>query len=320
MKYYFITNPAAGKTDSCDVLVDAINTACRAKGVEYEIYKTSCVGDATRYVKEVCQGAHDEELVFFACGGDGTFNEVISGAVGFDKVSVGLIPKGSGNDFVRNFSNKELFLDISAQLDGECVRTDVLKLNDKYAINMVNIGFDCEVVKVMMKIKRSPLVPSGLAYIFGLVFTLIKKPGVVAEISIDKGEYKPHKLLLTTIANGCYCGGGFHSNPHALLTDGKLNFLFINNLSRIKFVSLVSSYKAGTHIVPKNAKLLSSGSCHTVDFRFPGVQSISIDGEVNDIDKELHFEVIHNGIGFMIPKGSDFLKSDARKEAEKVSV
>lgn len=320
MKYYFITNPAAGKTDSCDMLVEAIRSACEEKDADYEIYKTTCVGDATRYVREICSLPHSEELVFFACGGDGTFSEVVSGAVGFENVSVGLIPKGSGNDFVRNFANKELFLDISAQLEGESVRTDILKLNDRYAINMVNIGFDCEVVKKMMKIKRSPLVPSGLAYIFGLVFTLIKKPGVFAEISVDNGEYKPYNLLLLTIANGCYCGGGFHSNPYALLTDGKLNFLFINNLSRLKFISLVSSYKSGTHIVPKNASLLSSGSCNTVDFRFPGIQSISIDGEVNDIDKELHFEIVHNGISFIIPKGSDFLKDDARKEAQKLTV
>ena len=97
MKYYFITNPAAGKSDSSDELCRSIKEICDAREIDYKIYKTTCVSDATRYVREVCSERETsrEELRFYACGGDGTFNEVISGAVGYENVSVGLIPKGS---------------------------------------------------------------------------------------------------------------------------------------------------------------------------------------------------------------------------------
>lgn len=311
MKYYFITNPAAGKSDSTEEICSLIKNVCDTRGIEYVIYKTTGVGDATRYVKETClREGGTQELRFFACGGDGTFSEVVSGAVGQNKVSVGLIPKGSGNDFVRNFSNSSLFFDISAQLDGESAEIDILKCNDKYAVNMINIGFDCEVVKKMVQIKRSPLVPAGLAYIFGLVITLVRKPGVKADISLDGKEFVPHELLLTTIANGCYCGGGFHSNPHALLSNGKLNALLVKNISRLKFISIVGSYKSGTHICKKNEKLLDSGDFNTIDLRFPSMQSISIDGELNEIDKELHIEVMKGALSFVIPKGSAFLKEE----------
>lgn len=309
MKHYFITNPAAGKKNSCEELRERINTACKECGADFEIYETSAVGDATRFVNEVCESAPETEKRFYACGGDGTLNEVVSGAVGKNNTSVGLIPAGSGNDFVRNFNAKELFHDIKAQIMGKTHIIDVLSLNDKYAINMVNIGFDCEVVKRMVRIKRSPLCPSGLAYIFGLVMTLITKPGVKVDISVDGGEYKPHDLLLCTNANGCYCGGGFHSNPHALLTDGKINYLFVNNVSRIKFLTLVSSYKKGTHICEKNANILTSDSCSTIDMRFPGNQSVSIDGEVTDIGNELHFSVKRGGLSFIVPHGVEFLKA-----------
>ncbi len=323
MKYFFITNPAAGKTDSSEELYASIKEVCDARGVEYEIYKTKGVGDATRYVNEICsQYAGDEEhLRFFACGGDGTFSEVVSGIVGKEGASVGLLPKGSGNDFVRNFKNSSLFFDVSAQLDGTAVPIDIIKCNDKYAINMVNIGFDCEVVKKMVQIKRSPLVPSGLAYIFGLVITLIKKPGVKASVRVNGGEAAEQDLLLTTMANGCYCGGGFHSNPHALLTDGKLNVLFVNNISRLKFISIVGTYKKGTHICPKNDNILSTGSFDTVDLEFPQTQSISIDGELHDIERHLHLEVLRQAVRFVIPKGSDFLKELAREQyADEVTV
>ncbi len=317
MKHYFITNPAAGKKNSCEILSGSIEKACTQKGVPFEIYKTTGVGNATDFVRRTCEAnATREELRFYACGGDGTLCEVASGAVDFPFASVGLIPKGTGNDFVRNFTNKESFFDISAQLDATEVSLDVLKCNDMYAVNMVNIGFDCEVVKKMMKIKRSPLVPSKLAYIFGLLLTFIKKPGVKAKISINGGEEAQNNLLLTTIANGCYCGGGFHSNPLALLCDGRINTLLVNYIGRLRFLMLVSSYKKGTHLVPKNEKILSSGTYDSIDFTFDGTQSISVDGEVREVEKELHIEAIRGGLRFLMPLGSTLVKEENKKVEE----
>ena len=318
MKHYFITNPAAGKKSSCELLAESIRKACDEKGVCYEIYETKCVRDATEYVKSVCE-AHkdsDEKLRFYACGGDGTLGEVVSGAVGYSFASVGIIPKGTGNDFVRNFKNKELFFDIAAQVDGKECAIDVLSCNDMYSINMVNIGFDCEVVKKMVKIKRFPLVPSKLAYILGIIPTFITKPTVNVSVSIDGGEARKISLLLMTIANGCYCGGGFHSNPEALVTDGKINALFVNNIKRLRFLQLVSSYKKGTHLVPKNASVLSTEDCQTLDFVFDGVQSASVDGEIHDINGKLHFEVIRGGLNFIIPAGSEFIKEENKIKEE----
>ena len=161
----------------------------------------------------------------------------------------------------------------------------------------------------MMKIKRSPLVPSKLAYIFGLLLTFIKKPGVKAKISIDGGEEFEKSLLLTTIANGCFCGGGFHSNPEALITDGKLNALFVNNIKRLRFIQLVSSYKKGTHLVPENASILSTVDSNSLDLVFEGTQSLSVDGEIVDVCGKANIKVVRGGINFVIPKGSEFIKS-----------
>ena len=312
MKYYFITNPAAGKKNSCELLSDSIRKACEDRGVCYEIYETKCTKDATSFVKQTCENHIDagEKLRFYACGGDGTLGEVVSGAVGYPFASVGLIPKGTGNDFVRNFTNKELFFDISAQIDGEERTMDVLACNDMYAINMINIGFDCEVVKKMVKIKRWPFVPSKLAYILGVVPTFITKPGVKVKVSVDGADTRDMSLLLLTVANGCYCGGGFHSNPEALITDGKINALFVNNIKRLRFIQLVSSYKKRTHLVPENANILSTADCETLDLVFEGTQSLSVDGEIVDVCDKAHIEVIRGGISFIIPKGSEFLKSD----------
>ena len=321
MKYYFITNPAAGKKNVTEELFSNITKVCEEKGVSYEIYRTKCAGDATDFVKGVCEANADgDELCFFACGGDGTLNEVASGTVDYPFASVGLIPRGTGNDFVRNFTDPSIFLDVSSQLDGSTHTVDILRCNEKYSVNMINIGFDCEVVKRMVRIKRSPLVPSKLAYIFALVITMIKKPGVKVKIKKADGNENDMSLLLTTFANGCFCGGGFRSNPYAELRDGKINALFVNNVSRLKFLMLVSSYKKGTHIVPKNEKILSSTTCESFELHFPASQSISIDGELHEVDKILKIDAIRGALRFRIPAGSGFVKEKDAGAIEKSAV
>ena len=320
MRNYFIINPKAGKGKHAEALEKRISSVCDERGAEYEIYHTKAIGDATRFVKQKC--AEDGALParFFACGGDGTLGEVVNGAVGVNGAYVGLIPSGTGNDFVRNFNGKELFFDIGAQLDGEEVQVDVLRCNDLFAINMINIGFDCEVVKKKETIQSRGILPSKLAYIFGLVQTLIKKPGVKAKVSFDGVDSIEAKYLLTTFANGKFCGGGFLSNPFATLTDGECDVLLVNDISRTKFVSLVGSYKKGTHINPKTEKILLSKKCKSIDLEFFGTQSISVDGELFDFER-ITISCVQGALGFTVPRGvalPEYLTASKSKETVSV--
>ena len=317
MKNYFIINPRAGKGKHAKTLEEQIRSACERCGADFEIYITTAVGDATRFVREKCADEGSLPARFFACGGDGTLGEVVNGAVGISGAYVGLIPSGTGNDFVRNFADKDLFFDIEAQLGGSDVKIDVLKCNDIYAINMINIGFDCEVVKKKESIQARGILPAKLAYIFGLVGTLARKPGVRAKISFDGSDAVDKKYLLTTFANGKFCGGGFHSNPFAALNDGECDVLLVNDISRTRFVSLVGSYKKGTHINEKTVKVLSTRKAECVDIEFFGTQSISVDGELFDFE-HITITCVREALGFTVPRGVA-LPDSFRKNAEKVS-
>lgn len=318
MKYYFIINPNAGKGTYTETLEENIRKSCDKRELTYEVYHTTAVFDATEFVKKIIADEKNLPARFYACGGDGTLGEVINGAIGASGVSVGVIPIGTGNDFVRNFSSGELFFDIDAQIDGKEEKIDLIKCNDIYAVNMINIGFDCEVVKKKEVLNRHSFVPSKLAYIGGVVITLAKKPGVSASISCDGGEFVHKKCLLTTFANGEFCGGGFHSNPEATLDDGVIDALFVENVSRTRFVSLVGSYKKGTHLVPKNEKILKNKKIKRVDFKFDATQSASIDGEIFDFN-ELSIEIVPSAIDVVLPFGVD--RNRAKKEeAEKVAL
>ncbi len=308
MKHCFVINPYAGKGKMTEELNGRIRQVCREAGVDFEIYMTVGEGDATDYVKRTAAGLADGELRFYACGGDGTLCEVVCGVMSLpdpDRVSVGLIPTGTGNDFVRNFTGRDFFFDIEAQLGSSEMRVDLLRCNEMYAVNMVNIGFDCEVVCKTVDLKKKKWLPSKTAYVAGLVATLAKKPGVKLTLTIDDRKPIHKEYLLTTYAVGGYCGGGFHSNPNAKLDDGLIDCLVVRDISRTKFVSLVGSYKKGTHMVPKYERLLKGIKAKHVQMSFDEPTHISVDGELITTD-HLELTVLPGALRFLIPVGASY--------------
>ncbi|MBQ9086355.1 MAG: hypothetical protein IJY47_04120 [Clostridia bacterium] len=305
MKYCFILNPAAGKGDLLEKIRAAITEHSGERKKDIELYLTVGEGDASEYIKRRVALDPQEEYRFYACGGDGTLCEAVNGAMSLpdhSRVSVGVIPSGTGNDFVRNFTNRDNFFQISSQLEAEAYPIDLIACNDMYAVNMVNIGFDCEVVDQTAKLKRHPLVPSGMAYMVGLAFTLLRKPGLRARISRDGGRAEECRYLLNTYANGAFCGGGFHSNPKSSLNDGYLDALFVNNIGRLKFLTLVGDYKKGTHLTPKFEKILKNWKLRSVSFDFDKETNVSVDGELIRV-KHLELSVLPGVLKFLVPKG-----------------
>ena len=144
--------------------------------------------------------------------------------------------------------------------------------------------------------------PRKLAYIISLLITLIKKPGIKAELVCD-GEEAVHKeLLLTTLANGAFCGGGFFSNPLASLTDGQVDVIAVKNVGRLKFLTLVGSYKKGLHLGEKFKKIVENFKCRTADMYFDREMPVSVDGELV-YTNEIHLSVERKALKFMLPQG-----------------
>ena len=130
MKYCFIINPRAGKGDFVEELQNNIASACQNAGVPYDVFLSETIGDTKSYIYDTVE-QNDEKLAFFACGGDGTLCEIILTVMGLHadlkkRVCVGIVPKGTGNDFVSNFADKDFFCDIAAQIDGTTHDVDLL--------------------------------------------------------------------------------------------------------------------------------------------------------------------------------------------------
>lgn len=308
MIYHFVLNPMSGKRikkarKSIEAITEKIRKACRERKCSYRIYFTTSEGDATEYVRSMVNCTQDRQR-FICVGGDGTINEIVNSAPCNPNVEFGVIPTGSGNDFVRNFTNPKLFSDLEAQLDGETVSLDLIKVNNSYCVNMVNIGFDCSVVKEVNRFKNRKIVPHKLYYIVGLVITLLKRYGSKMRFVFDDGEVLDGAFLLTAIGNGRYCGGGFRSNPEASLQDGLIDLTIIKKVSRFTFLSLVGSYKKGTFPkVPRADKCISRKRVPHFKMEFDTPVPVCVDGEIIGA-KTLDFSVVKDAFNFVIPKGS----------------
>ncbi|MBQ8351985.1 MAG: diacylglycerol kinase family lipid kinase [Clostridia bacterium] len=303
MIHHFLINPAAGKGTLVEALKNKIARICEERGVHYRIYTTTRPGDATAYVHAAVESS-DERQRFYACGGDGTLCETINGAPLCEKAEFAVIPIGTGNDFEKNFTAPENFFDIEHQLNGAPVKLDIIRYNDRYALNMLNIGFDCNVAKKTGEIKRSPLIPSGLAYVTGVAINFCKPFGTHMHITMADGTEIDESLMLTAIANGCFCGGGFKATPRASLTDGLLDLCVIKKLSRAKFIGLIGSYKKGTHLELEKAKeYISYYQTPSVRFRFDKPINICIDGEIEMTD-HVDIAAVPGALTFSIPQGS----------------
>lgn len=314
MVHHFLINPAAGRGDKTDATVHRILRVCNTRGLSYHIHTTTRPRDATEYVRALVEKPDFHRV--YACGGDGTLCEVVNGAVGAENIEVAVIPIGTGNDFVRNFSETENFRNVDRQINGSALPLDLICCNGRYCINMINIGFDCNVVKKAGEIKRSPLVPDGLAYVFGVGITFCKPMGLPIRIELPDGRCIHEHLLLTAIANGRFCGGGFLSNPHASLTDGRFDICAIRKMSRARFLRMIGWYKKGIHLEQERcAPYLTYIQTTSALLTFDTPVSICIDGEIEMTDS-VRLETHSHAIRFSVPEGSALLPVPPLPEKE----
>ena len=141
MKHLFLINPAAGSRDRTLECSGAIVKACR--GLDYRVEISQNPGDCQRLAREAAQSG--EEYRIYACGGDGTLNEVASGAAGYPNAAVTVWAGGSGNDFVRIFSEPKAFQQLERLLDAEETVFDMIRCNDALALNICSVGLDARI-------------------------------------------------------------------------------------------------------------------------------------------------------------------------------
>ncbi len=299
MKHLFIFNPRSLKGKRRKELTDKIKEKC--KNLCYEIYFSSSKEDAASKAKEAC--ADGEEICVYAGGGDGSVHQMAQAIYGYPNASLSVIPVGTGNDFVRNFGGKKKFLELEHIADGEEKIIDLIQANDYICANMINIGFDASVVTRVEKLRKLPFMGHSVAYTIGLVFQLLQFPKEQLHITVNGEEFE-RKFLLTYIANGQFCGGGYRSASKAELDDGKLDVMSVDPLSRLHFFTLVGSYKNGSLLYKsKYDHLYRFYKTDKITFRKSTPFEACLDGEMYPFT-ELNIKVLKHAMRIRIPKGA----------------
>ena len=301
MQYIFIVNPHAGEADNAAVIREAI--AALPERENCTVYVTKAPGDATVFVREQCLAHPDEELRFIACGGDGTVNEVFSGAALMKNVSVTCYPCGSGNDFVKAFGGAEKFKDIPALLRAETKPLDLLKVGDRWADNVVNFGFDTTVAITINREREKTGHGNKNAYTKGVVKALLTAMKNDFTVTADGEVLNPDgKALLCTVTNGQYVGGSFRCAPKAETDDGMIDVCLIKPISRLRFAKILTPYTNGEHLDREDMQdIVIYRRCKKVEVTAPDGFAFSLDGE---IVYEPHFtvEVVPAAVQLAVPQ------------------
>lgn len=299
MKHVFVINPAAGKKDITKKLKEKIYSILKEE--DCDIYITQRPLDGKNYVKEYCESHQNDEIRFYSCGGDGTLNEVVNGAYGYKNVSIACYPSGSGNDFIKYFGKKEDFLKLENLVHGKAIEVDMLKLNDRFILNVFNLGFDANVAQRMIKYKHLPLVSGKSAYILGIAVSFFHKLTTDMEVSVDGNIIYDGSGVLAAISNAICYGGGFYCSPKAKVDDGLLDVVAVKKISRFKFLKFIKYYKKGTHldepklkdlIVYKQGKVVRIKTTKEVNFAIDGEMGKSNDITISIVPKAIKFVYI----------------------------
>lgn len=301
MKHIFILNPAAGRDHQNTAAL--LESKLREYGdrITYELYTTTGRGDATRFVRERAEAEPTEALRFYACGGDGTINEVMHGVVGHENASMTCFPCGSGNDYIKYFGDASHFRDLDALINGVERPVDLMRIDDRYAINATHFGFDTAVLETMEKVRRKPIIGGRNAYTTGIIKALFTAMKNDCTVFVDGEQLNDGKYLLCTVSNGKYVGGAYCCAPHSKNDDGLLEVCLVRPISRFTFIKLIGVYSEGTHLDdPRFRNIISYRRGKSVRVVAPEGFAFSLDGELV-YKNEFTIEVCPGAIRFAVP-------------------
>ena len=301
MRHIFVYNPAAGQNSKA--AIEALQEKMKEYDgkLDYEFYYTKAPRDAADFIKQRCAAEPDEQLRFYACGGDGTVNEVLHGVVDQPNASMTVYPCGSGNDFVKYYGGSEAFLDVDALLAAEETAIDAMRIDDRYSLNVTNFGFDTIVAKTMIEVKHKKIIGGKRAYVTGIVKALMTAMKNKCTVYVDGERLNEEKILLCTVANGKYVGGAFCCAPRSDNTDGLLDVCLVTPISRFTFIKLLTPYKAGKHLDdPKFAKYITYRRGKSVRVVAPEGFAFSLDGEIV-YKNDFTIEICPAAVRFAVP-------------------
>ncbi len=306
MKHLFIVNPAAGGCDKTDeVRAKVVSAFAQLPEEEIEIYVTKAPLDATEKIR--AEAADGKELRVYACGGDGTFNECASGAVGLANVAVCPFPTGTGNDFCRMFgAEKDLFRDLDALLSGSVHPIDAIDCNGRCSVNICSVGIDARIGTNVHQYTDLPLIGGAAGYVVSAAVEMFR--GIASPMRITSGDFRGEgEYSLVCVCNGRFYGGGFNPSLDARPDDGVLDIFIVKKVNILQFASLIGKYASGR--ADELPKFVTHLRGEDITIEFGGENVVNLDGEAFFTDRAV-MRLLPGAVNLIVPKGMHFFEKE----------
>ena len=295
-RYFAIVNPAAGG-GRCGKLAPAALDRLRSGGLTLEVRETRAAGEAA----VLAHGAYAEGYRnFIAVGGDGTGFEIVNGlfpnAATEGRAALGFLPLGTGNSFLRDFTNRGADYAIEAILTRRRRPCDVIRLNHAagslYYINTLNIGFAADVATLTnRRLKRL----GELGYLVGVLVSLARLRRRPFPLRAD-GERDDRSCLFLAFSNSKYTGGKMMIAPQASIDSGAIEYVHWGPIGRFDLLRNLTTLFDGSHI---RHPLASRRAATRIEFDIETPVDVVVDGEVLTLEVE-SLKVLPSALDVMV--------------------
>jgi YegS/Rv2252/BmrU family lipid kinase len=276
--FLVVVNPAAGG-GRCRKLVGPALERLRAGGLKLEVAETYGPGDATRIARE---GYGRGFRRFLAVGGDGTSYEIVNGLFpGAEKDEppvLGFLPLGTGNSFLRDFTDRGVEGAMEALLAQRTQACDVLRMAHKagviHYINLLSVGFAADVNMTRSRSFAGWGEPGYFLSIFLRLAQLARRPfplRVEGAAEIDR-----RRCLFLSFNNSKFTGGTMMIAPDARVDDGLIEYVRWGPIGRIGLIRNLSTLYDGTHV---KHPLAERQGVRRIEFALDGAVDVMVDGE-----------------------------------------
>jgi diacylglycerol kinase (ATP) len=293
-----IVNPAAGG-GRCGRMAKNALDKLRAAGVELEISETTGPGRAATLARAAyARGCRQ----FIAVGGDGTSWEIMNGvfpeALSGERVSLGFLPLGTGNSFLRDFTERGAEDAASAIVAGRRRACDVFRLTHAagklYFINLLSMGFAADAATVTNRRFKGL---GEFGYVLGVLVCLARLRRRAFPLRADDdAEMDRRRCLFLSFNNSKFTGGKMMIAPQASTDDGLIEYVRWGPVGRVQLVRNFSTLFDGTHIKHPQA---SRRAVRRIDFALDAPVDVMVDGEVLTLDCR-HIEVLPSALDVLV--------------------
>ena len=282
-RFFAIVNPAAGGGRSAKLAGPAL-ARLREGGLRIDVIASTGPGHAVQLAREAYGQGYRR---FIAVGGDGTAHEILNGVLGpvrdKDRISLGLLPLGTGNSFLRDFTKDGVEGSLQALLAGRKRPIDLVRLThsagELYSFNLLSVGFTADVAALTNRFFK----PLGqLGYLLGVLVRVVQLRRRAFTLRCDDDtNWDERRCLFLTFNNSKYTGGTMLIAPHADPTDGLIEFVRWGPIGRFGLMRMLPKLYDGTHLAHP---LASRRAVRHVEFNVPVPVDVMIDGEIATLE------------------------------------